>query len=766
MNENKSARDLLLAPFQQRLPFLPLLLAAVAGILLGDFIPFSEPIWLSLAGSSLAAWLLTRRGTWFWIFLITAFGLSQVWQSRDSTAARFAATFQGPELVSVTGTVASEPRIFAGDRCSFELRLSRLDRPGLTQEVHFKILADWKGAPPVYGDTVILSGVLESLEPPRNPGQFDFASWSRQRGIYLRLKADGAEASSLTHTGRENPLIALAIRCQDWMRHTLTAGVNDPTVSDLLVAMTLGETSALPQQIQEQFRGTGTYHLFSVSGLHVGLLALILWYTLKTLGFSRRYAAAVIIPALFFYALMTGWKPASVRSAIMSAIVLMGYFANRPPILFNNFCAAAFLLLLIESNLIFNAGFQLSFAVVASILFLAEPLATLIARPFRTDPFFPEKLLSPLEKFGTHWGQKFASACAVSLAAWLGSLPLTIGYFHLISFTALPANLAAILISFGIMAVAILSLGAGAFSLSLAIIFNQTNWLLAKVLLSVVGFFASLPGSFCYVKIPEYPRPVVTLVVFDFGLGGACYLSASGENWLIDTGPARMHDAVLLPFLRSQGVQRLDGLILTHGDAMHIGAATKLLQTCQPKLVVESALTDRSSVRKQFHHELQARGLAKSLYRANDTLSIAPGVLLRILYPPGGLTRSVADDKAMVLQLEAAGTRILLLSDAGFFTEDWLLQNAPGSLPSDMVIRGAAGDSLSGDPSFLRAIDPSVLVTTHDPRGELPAPWAALASQDVRLFRQAETGAVIIKIFSDRYEVSGFANKQYFSRHQ
>lgn len=763
MKEEKTARELLLAPFQQRLPFLPLLLAAITGILLGGWLPFAQGVWLGLCASTLLGWLVTKRGFLFWLFLVSAFGLSHIWQSRESAAARFAAEFSGPEFVTVKGIVSSEPRMLGENRYSFDLRLSSLEVNGTSQTARFAILADWLGAPPAYGDSLRMSGILHPLEPPRNPGQFDFASWSRQRGIYLRLKVNGGEEAVIESRGKENPITALAIHCQDWMRQTLTAGVNDPTISDLLVAMTLGETSALPQQIQEQFRGTGTYHLFSVSGLHVGLLALILWYALKTCGLSRRSAAAMIIPVLFFYALMTGWKPASVRAAIMAAIVLVGYFANRPPVLFNNFCAAAFLILLENTSQLFNAGFQLSFTVVAAILFLGEPLATIIRKPWKIDPFFPEKLLTPVEKLSVYWGQKFATACAVSLAAWLGSLPLTIGYFHLISFTALPANLAAILISFGIMAVAMLSLGSGLISLGLAAIFNQTNWLLAKILLAVVGFFASLPGSFCYLKIPEYPQPIATIVVFDFGPGGGCYLNAEGKNWLLDTGPARLHDSVLLSFLRSQGVQRLDGLVLTHGDAAHIGAAISLLETCPPTRVIDSGATDRSSTRKQFHQELAKRGMAKSFYRAKDVISISPKVQLHFLYPPAGLSRSLADDKAMVMRIEAAGTGILLLSDAGFFTEDWLLQNASASLPSDIIVRGSPEDSLSGDPAFLRAIHPSAIISINDPRGKITPQWD---SAKVPIFRQNETGAVIIKIFSDRYEVSGFANKQYFSQHQ
>ena len=202
---------------------------------------------------------------------------------------------------------------------------------------------------------------------------------------------------------------------------------------------------------------------------------------------------------------MTGLKAASVRSALMASIVLLGMMTNRRPVLINNLCAAGFLILLVDTNELFNPGFQLSFCVVAAIMLFAGPLSSLLAAPFRPDPFLPARLLSWPRRLATSSGARFASLLAVSAAAWLGSLPLTMGYFHLVSLTSLPANMFAVPLSFAIMAVALLALGTGSVSVWLASIYNQTNWLLAKLLLGIVHAFASVPGSFFYVRIPEHP---------------------------------------------------------------------------------------------------------------------------------------------------------------------------------------------------------------------------------------------------------------------
>ena len=152
--------------------------------------------------------------------------------------------------------------------------------------------------------------------------------------------------------------MSLALRARAWLRHILTEGVEDATVSDLLVAIVLGDVSSLPR-----YRGRISRHRdissLSVSGLHGDGRAL-LWYILKAFRVSRRQAAAWIIPLLFLYVLVTGLKAASLRSALMAAVVLLGLIANRQPLLFNNLCAAGFLILLADTNELFNPGFQLS----------------------------------------------------------------------------------------------------------------------------------------------------------------------------------------------------------------------------------------------------------------------------------------------------------------------------------------------------------------------------------------------------------------------
>jgi beta-lactamase superfamily II metal-dependent hydrolase len=131
--------------------------------------------------------------------------------------------------------------------------------------------------------------------------------------------------------------------------------------------------------------------------------------------------------------------------------------------------------------------------------------------------------------------------------------------------------------------------------------------------------------------------PLAEVVVFDFGAGGAAWISAQGSDWLIDTG-AHAHDSVLLPFLRSRGLRSLDGFLVT-GDAGHIGSAAELVSFCPPRQVADSALDDRSASRSRLHAEL-ARLAFPSLFIAREIrFSLALRCVCKSSIPQGSSAR-------------------------------------------------------------------------------------------------------------------------------
>src|SRR5207302_4855732 len=170
-------------------------------------------------------------------------------------------------------------------------------------------------------------------------------------------------------------------------------------------------------------------------------------------------------------------------------------------------------------------GFQLSFAVVSGIILLADPLSNWLRGFGATDPFLPRNLVSASRRAAENSYQWVCRGSSVSLAAWIGSLPLIFWYFHLITPSSLYANLLVVPIAFFILAIALLSLVVAPITPGLSLIFNNANWSLATAVIIFVQWFAQLPGSHYYVAEPGWPKKLLAkITVLDVGAGAAVHI--------------------------------------------------------------------------------------------------------------------------------------------------------------------------------------------------------------------------------------------------
>jgi beta-lactamase superfamily II metal-dependent hydrolase len=185
-------------------------------------------------------------------------------------------------------------------------------------------------------------------------------------------------------------------------------------------------------------------------------------------------------------------------------------------------------------------------------------------------------------------------------------------------------------------------------------------------------------------------------------------------------------------------------------------------------LLATSVLKDRSPSRNHLHDDLNRLGYPKGLYERGDFIHVGPHATMRVLYPPAGLKRSLAEDMALVVQLDVDGRRALFMSDSGFTTERWLLEHEP-DLRSDLLIKGHHSKDFSGTPDFLARVQPQAVICGQLGYGKPPStldPWVQdTIARGITVFRQDTSGAVQVELRKNVFTLHGYLNGQSFQTH-
>lgn len=752
-------------------PLFPLSLAGAGGILVSEWAGAEKTpfpwlwAWGGLAGAlAVMAVRAGNRRRFPAVCALTAavFALAHALNGREpvreSVEERLAPG--ASTAAEVTGIVADAPEMTSREGIwRFPLRVERLTVGDADwRAADARLFTVWvePGEVPAYGDRVTLSGFLRRPEGRRNPGEFDFPAYLRVNGFAAEFFVEGgARAGRVVARGEGNPVMALALRCRDWIAATVTGDLeDDPVTASAIRTMMLGTREKTPEEIVEAFRASGTMHVFAVSGLHVGLFAAIAWFFLRTLGLRRGCAVALSVGLMFFYVYVTGLRPSAWRAAIMSTLLLAAPLAKRESNLLNGLGAAALLLTAWDTMQLFQPGFVLSFGVLLALAFLYEPFkalaGVLLGRWNAPDPFLPPQLWNRRQA-AWYWARnKFCEALGLSTASTLGMTPLMIGYFRLVTPVGIVANLFLVLLSTWMLLLGCCSLLSAAAGLkAVAVLFNNANWGLAWTSIALAKFFAGIPGGNLRVDPARLWRGApceVTVLALDRGGGAARVDTPEGRQWLVDCGGARHFRRTVRPHLERAPVNALDGLVLTHRDSSHTGALEELLPLFSPAKVWRNA---------------DVKAPDADVLRAGQILELDSRTRLEVLHPPADWNAGLADDRCLVLRLEYGGRRVLFMGDAGFPTEKALLESG-ADLRADVLVKGRHASDFSGLPEFLNAVNPAVIVYSNAryPREEaVPPEWVEMArGKGIALFDQSRTGGVTIRLEQSRLTVKGFVN--------
>jgi competence protein ComEC len=588
-------------------------LSFLAGIVLVQQfseLPSSQWLLLIAACACIMAWLRY----WRWLFFIMGvlwaivFALSRL-------ADRLPEALEGFDM-PVTGIVVDLPQQDER-RTRFDFRVTES-----AQQLPSNIRLSW-----YFPDQSVKSGqrwsFMVKLKRPHgnlNPGGFDYERWLFTQNV-------GA-----TGYVRPNPKPVLLGRASAWSsisvwRQSITDRLSDLLINSpslgLIKALTIGDGSSITQNQWDVFRKTGTTHLVVISGSHVGLIAglayfLVLRFWARTgwLKWSPQTVAAVVAMVVaVFYAGLAGFSVPTQRSVIMLVIAMLAVILQRNIRPFNTLAIALVAVLLFDPLSVLSVGFWLSFLAVLMIVYV-------IAGRLRSSGYL-------LDVIKINWATSVGLSPLLLLFFQQVSLISPLANFiavPVISLLAVPLALVGVLVMFVspflavklffIVDVALQGLG--------WLLFHMAEWTYATVTHvqpSVWALVFAIPGVLLLLAPRGIPARWLSLIMFlpliftaskkpepgsinltVLDVGQALSLVVQTQNhWLIYDAGAKFSEesdigkSVLLPFLRQQGAEKVDKLIISHGDNDHIGGAVSVLRGIPVEQLLTSAperLTD------------------------------------------------------------------------------------------------------------------------------------------------------------------------------
>jgi competence protein ComEC len=370
-----------------------------------------------------------------------------------------------------------------------------------------------------YGNQIMFIKTPESIRNNTNPAAFNYEQYCAFKNIYHQVYLHEHEYITAEKM-QFNPVKKVLYYTRENLLNILRKNIADKKQAGLAEALLLGYKDDLDKQLLLSYINTGVVHVIAVSGLHLGLIYAILIFLCNQLPkrYNRWAGPIIIITALWAFAFLTGASPSVLRAAIMFTCLVIGNLLPQTSSAYNSLAASAFLLLCYDPRLCWDVGFQLSYAAVFSILLFMKPIYHCL--------FIKNKFLD--------YGWKLI---AVTLAAQILTLPISMYYFHQFPNLFLVTNLVAVPLSSLILGIE-LAICAFSFIPQAA---TAIGWLLDK-LIRLLNYFIETMSRLPYTTTDDIqisPLQVAFLYILIFGLATWLlqkkkkgFLVALGAGWL------------------------------------------------------------------------------------------------------------------------------------------------------------------------------------------------------------------------------------------
>ncbi len=794
-----------------RRPLVWISVALISGAAFASFVgpPFSILliVFLSAWGSTLLFIVFKRRAPAAVSVLLAGFSLgactyllnAYVLETPDSLAQNFAA--DAPMRARLTGSVIDCFASPDNSRLSFILDVGHIEpadnaasrgagTSGLTRVNWYQPAAQVEP-----GDIVQVTGSLKLLKGFKNPGAFDYERYMHRRRIFTTVYARGPEsvvvmgAASLGPSNQiRNYFRSAGLRI---FSHALLTRETKAFVS----AVVLGERSLLTKEMEDWFRQTGTFHILAISGLHVGLVYLLVSLVLVPLPIGARTRIALSILLVWLYALATGGSVSVTRASIMLTLVLMGYYIDREGDFLTSIAVAALLIVGLNPVVVDELSFQLSFTAVV-LLCTFEPVFS-----ERLYPFIAEKL----HGIPSSILHRLSITMFASLVIGIGMLPVVAYHFNTLSLVFPFANLIVVPLLSLVLASAFACLLVGMVWLKAALVFGLVTEAFSWIIFTTVKLCSLIPGSSMRIASPPLSliglealavllfwwqaRPSRKAVVFavaaaltvathfalnifdaarlratflDVGDSDSCLVEfPKGETMLVDTGFGTRYldcgEQLIAPFLWKKGMSKMDTLVLTHPDSDHTGGARFLIENFSIGRILLPDVAETTG----FAHIVAAaeeKGYPVRKTASGDVLAGVDGVRIEVLNPPSGYAHDdISDnDKSIVLRITYGETTVLLTGDAEGKAHR-SMEGSRADLRSTVLKAPHHGLKSGFSKTFLEAVHPELIVISgrvHRANQRMGERTTRYAPFTKTLLSTSDSGAIIVETEGKEIEIT------------
>lgn len=631
------------------------------------------------------------------------------------------------------------------------------------------------------GQTFNVKGILKDPPISTNENAFDYQIYLRRNHISWILWADKLELVDEGFT--PNILQAIKIIRLHGIHHIETY-FSEETVP-LAIALIFGSSDFISADLMDDYRELGIIHLLAISGLHISIIVAIIYFLLLRVGVTREKSLMILLFCLPVYSILAGASPSVIRSVLMTMLIIVGkrwgeFFSIKTV----DAISITFLLYVFTSPYaIYHIGFQLSFLVTYTLLISSPYLLKRYSHPLSL--LFATSLLS--------------TVCSAPLLLYyffefsLISVVVNIIYIPLFNIVILPFLLLVFILSLFIKDFFT------PFLHLLNVIIVLTNTLTEKIAglpwnTVVLGRPANLYcavylcGIYLFFTLWEKEKrgfiqkagliffpillftgqfflqqfnPNGEITFIDVGQGDAIYirLPFGRGNYLIDTGgnvqwqelnewqkkekPFDVGRDVVVQFLKSKGVTKLDKLIITHGDADHAGGAEAVLKNIK---VRELVLPDRlkySEFEKELIEKVKKEKISLRFVHQGDSWSTSQERFL--ILAPQEKTIMEGNNASIVLYTNLGGQRWLFTGDLEKEGENLLMEKYP-TLSVDVLKAGHHGSKSSTTEPFIKQMKPKIAVISVGENNRFKHPHteviARLEKHNIHIMRTDTSGAI------------------------